>query len=215
MEENDEALKLSMEKYAKLTIPWKKEQLLVKTKRDLAKKKKKREEEMEKKVQEDIRKAKQEQNQYNKLIQNKQKELMKKLADPNYAPQKEQLTAHAMVLSDVLFEQKATTEQLMLSKQIIFDFLKEDGREALLAFFLRYDVDTYDEYDDDQKTDLDFDNMNTDEVIEHVEETCEKIEVNMEKQKALQKFQEKVLGSLSETNPWLYSALQETLQQIV
>eukprot|EP01083_Nonionella_stella_P098660 277515_1 len=44
MEENDEALQLAMEQYAKLTIPWKKEQLLMKTKRDLAKRKKKREE---------------------------------------------------------------------------------------------------------------------------------------------------------------------------
>merc|ERR1712157_357778 len=107
-EENDEALKLAMAQYAQLTIPWKKEQLLVKTKRDLAKKKKARE---------------------------KQKEVAKKLADPNYVPQKEELTEHAMTLSIMLAEQKAMTSALQQSKQVMIDFLKADDREALVAFF--------------------------------------------------------------------------------
>merc|ERR1712244_4752 len=38
-EENDEALKLAMEQYAKLTIPWQKDALIKKTKKTLAKKK--------------------------------------------------------------------------------------------------------------------------------------------------------------------------------
>merc|ERR1712129_618907 len=45
MEENDEALRLAMEQYAKLTIPWQKEKLITQTKKSLEKKKKKKEEE--------------------------------------------------------------------------------------------------------------------------------------------------------------------------
>eukprot|EP01084_Bolivina_argentea_P309388 535145_1 len=139
MEENDEALKLAMEQYAKLTIPWKKEQLLVKTKRDLAKKKKKREEEKEmreqeeklKEIQQQLEKANQE---FNNLKQ-KQAEVEQKLADPNYVPQKEELTEHAMTLTIMLAEQKAVTAALKQSKQVIIDFLKADDREALVQFF--------------------------------------------------------------------------------
>jgi len=138
-EENDEALKLAMEQYAKLTIPWKKEQLLVKTKRDLAKKKKAREQQREKEeqeqkmreIEEQIRKSEEE---FNKL-QEKQKEVAAKLSDPNYTPQKEELSEHAMTLSIMLAEQKAMTEALEQSKAVMIDFLKSDGREALVAFF--------------------------------------------------------------------------------
>eukprot|EP00483_Globobulimina_turgida_P001382 UN01384 len=139
MEENDEALKLAMEQYAKLTIPWKKEQLLSKTKRDLAKKKKKREAEKNKLEQEahlaeihaQIKKSNEE---FNK-IKAKQKEVAEKLADPNYEPQKEELTEHAMTLSIMLMEQKSMTQALKQSKQVMIDFLKADDREALVAYF--------------------------------------------------------------------------------
>merc|ERR1712228_623570 len=39
MEENDEALRLAMEQYAKLTIPWQKEKLITQTKKTLEKNK--------------------------------------------------------------------------------------------------------------------------------------------------------------------------------
>jgi len=138
-EENDEALKLAMAQYAQLTIPWKKEQLLVKTKRDLAKKKKAREEQKEKEIQQARLKEIEEQlaksnEEFNK-IEEKQKEVAKKLADPNYVPQKEELTEHAMTLSIMLAEQKAMTSALQQSKQVMIDFLKADDREALVAFF--------------------------------------------------------------------------------
>merc|ERR1712154_751499 len=68
-------------------------------------------------------------------IQSKQREVATKLEDPNYQPQKEELTEHAMALSVMLAEQKAMTDGLMQSKQVMIDFLKEDGREALVAFF--------------------------------------------------------------------------------
>eukprot|EP01084_Bolivina_argentea_P309387 535143_1 len=139
MEENDEALKLAMEQYAKLTIPWKKEQLLVKTKRDLAKKKKKREEEKAnlqqeeklKEIQRQIEKANEEFND----IQKKQADVEAKLANPDYVPQKEELAEHAMTLTIMLAEQKAVTAALKQSKQVIIDFLKADDREALVQFF--------------------------------------------------------------------------------
>ena len=69
------------------------------------------------------------------LIQEKQKEVAAKLSDPNYTPQKEELSEHAMTLSIMLAEQKAMTEALEQSKAVMIDFLKSDGREALVAFF--------------------------------------------------------------------------------
>merc|ERR1712013_537673 len=139
MEENDEALKLAMEQYAKLTIPWQKEKLLKKTKKDLANKKRQREEEAEQKemaerarqMELSLKKAEEE---YER-IQSKQREVAEKLSDPNYQPQKEELTEHAMALSVMLAEQKAMTDGLHQSKQVMIDFLQEDGREALVAFF--------------------------------------------------------------------------------
>merc|ERR1712087_542996 len=68
-------------------------------------------------------------------IQSKQREVAEKLTDPEYQPQKEELTEHAMALSVMLAEQKAMTEGLTQSKQVMIDFLQEDGREALVAFF--------------------------------------------------------------------------------
>merc|ERR1712154_353597 len=121
MEENDEALKLAMEQYAKLTIPWQKDALISKTKKTLAKNKAKRE--MEKSNEE-----------YNAL-KKKQEDVAAKLADPNYQPQKEELVEHAETLSIMLAEQKAMTDALKQSKQVIIEFLKDDGREALVAFF--------------------------------------------------------------------------------
>ena len=40
-----------------------------------------------------------------------------------------------MTLSIMLAEQKAMTEALNQSKQVMVDFLISDGREALVAFF--------------------------------------------------------------------------------
>mmetsp|Transcript_63274 Transcript_63274/g.100623 ORF Transcript_63274/g.100623 Transcript_63274/m.100623 type:complete len:666 (-) Transcript_63274:657-2654(-) len=138
-EENDEALKLAMEQYAKLTIPWKKEQLLVKTKRDLAKKKKakeqaKKKEEEEAKIKEIEEQIRKSQEEFNK-IKAKQAEVTAKLADPNYKPEKEELSEHAMTLSIMLAEQKSMTQALQQSKEVMIDFLQSDGREALVAFF--------------------------------------------------------------------------------
>jgi len=139
MEENDQALQLAMEQYAKLTIPWQKEKLLKKTKKDLANKKKMKEVEAEQKefaerahqMEQSLKKAEEE----FERIQSKQREVSEKLSDPNYQPQKEELTEHAMALSVMLAEQKAMTEGLTQSKQVMIDFLQEDGREALVAFF--------------------------------------------------------------------------------
>merc|ERR1712129_69094 len=139
MEENDEALRLAMEQYAKLTIPWQKEKLITQTKKSLEKKKKKKEEEQkaleqEKRlveIQEQIAKSNEE---YNN-IKKKQEAVAQKLQDPNYVPEKEELEGHATTLSIMLAEQKAMTSALQQSKSIIIDFLKDDGREALVAFF--------------------------------------------------------------------------------
>merc|ERR1712130_525871 len=106
MEENDEALRLAMEQYAKLTIPWQKEKLITQTKKTLEKKKKKKEAEQkaleqEKRlaeIQEQIRKSNEE---YNN-IKKKQEAVAEKLADPNYEPQKEELADHATTLSIML-----------------------------------------------------------------------------------------------------------------
>eukprot|EP00483_Globobulimina_turgida_P008282 UN08298 len=64
----------------------------------------------------------------------------------------------------------------------------------------------------DDQINLDFENMNTEEVVQHVEETWGEIEENKEEQEVLKKAQENVVGHLVETNEWLFSALQTTLQ---
>ena len=139
-EENEEAMKLALEQYSKLTAPWQKEAFIKKKKAEIAKRKKGNEEEAQLKksasqglllIDEQIEQA---QNDF-KRLQEKQKELAKKLNDPNYAPQKEELTEHAMELQIMLANQEAVTEGLKQSKQIIMDYLKEDGREALIQFF--------------------------------------------------------------------------------
>merc|ERR1712154_484488 len=138
-EENDEALKLAMEQYAKLTIPWQKDALIKKTKKTLAKKKadrekrKKEEEEMEKlkEMEEAIKRSQEEYN----ALKKKQEEIAAKLSDPNYVPQKEELTEHASTLSIMLAEQKAMTAALEQSKKVMIEFLIDDDREALVQFF--------------------------------------------------------------------------------
>eukprot|EP00485_Elphidium_margaritaceum_P014114 CAMPEP_0202733118 /NCGR_PEP_ID=MMETSP1385-20130828/188005_1 /ASSEMBLY_ACC=CAM_ASM_000861 /TAXON_ID=933848 /ORGANISM="Elphidium margaritaceum" /LENGTH=671 /DNA_ID=CAMNT_0049399445 /DNA_START=85 /DNA_END=2100 /DNA_ORIENTATION=+ len=139
MEENDEALRLAMEQYGKLTVPWQKQNLLVKTKRELAKKKKAKEEQQQKedkerKLQEIEQQIRKSQEEFNALAK-KQEEVEAKLKDPNYKPQKEELTDHATTLSIMLAEQKAMTDALNQSKKVIIEFLQSDGREALVAFF--------------------------------------------------------------------------------
>merc|ERR1719361_2877868 len=139
MEENDEALRLAMEQYAKLTIPWQKEKLITQTKKTLEKKKKKKEAEQkaleqEKRLAEIQQQIKKSNEEYNN-IKKKQEAVAEKLADPNYEPEKDELADHAVTLSIMLAEQKAMTSALQQSKSIIIDFLKDDGREALVAFF--------------------------------------------------------------------------------
>eukprot|EP01083_Nonionella_stella_P071268 191319_1 len=138
-EENEEAMRLALLQYAKLTAPWQKEAFIKKKKAEIAKKKRTAEEAKLKKsasqglllIDEQIEQS---QNDY-KRLQQKQKELEKKLADPNYAPQRQELTEHAMELQIMLANQESVTEGLKQSKAIIMDYLKEDGREALIQFF--------------------------------------------------------------------------------
>merc|ERR1712187_671776 len=139
-EENEDAMKLALEQYAKLTAPWQKEAFIKKKKAEIAKRKNKDEEEAKLKktasqglllIDEQIEQS---QNDF-KRLQERQKELAKKLSDPNYAPQKEELTDHAMELQIMLANQEAVTEGFKQSKSIIMDYLKEDGREALIQFF--------------------------------------------------------------------------------
>merc|ERR1712187_94345 len=120
-EENEDAMKLALEQYAKLTAPWQKEAFIKKKKAEIAKRKNKDEEEakLKKTASQGL------------LLIDEQIEL----SDPNYAPQKEELTDHAMELQIMLANQEAVTEGLKQSKSIIMDYLKEDGREALIQFF--------------------------------------------------------------------------------
>ena len=139
-EENEEAMRLALEQYSKLTAPWQKEAFIKKKKAEIAKKKNKNAEEAQLKksasqglllIDEQIEQS---QNDYKRLEQ-KQKELVKKLADPNYAAQREEFSDHAMELQIMLANQDSVTEGLLQSKAIIMDYLKEDGREALIQFF--------------------------------------------------------------------------------
>merc|ERR1712048_1257200 len=139
-EENEEAMRLASEQYAKLTAPWQKEAFIKKKKAEIAKKKNKNAEEAQLKksasqglllIDEQIEQS---QNDYKRLEQ-KQKELAKKLADPNYAAQREEFSDHAMELQIMLANQDSVTEGLLQSKAIIMEYLKEDGREALIQLF--------------------------------------------------------------------------------
>merc|ERR1712244_115816 len=102
-EENEEAMRLALEQYSKLTAPWQKEAFIKKKKAEIAKKKNKNAEEAQLKksasqglllIDEQIEQS---QNDYKRLEQ-KQKELAKKLADPNYAAQRDEFSDHAMEL---------------------------------------------------------------------------------------------------------------------
>merc|ERR1711920_718296 len=111
------------------------------TKRDLAKKKKDRElKKQQKEAQERLKQIeasqRKQQEEFNRL-QEQQKLVAQKLQDPNLRDQvkKEELADHAAALTVMCAEQKAVTDGLEQSKQVIIDFLMEDGREALVAFF--------------------------------------------------------------------------------
>jgi len=138
-EENEEAMKLALEQYSKLTAPWQKEAFIKKKKAEIAKRKNQdSEEKLKKSASQGLllidQQIEQSQSDY-KRLQEKQKELAKKLNDPNYVAQKDELTEHAMELAIMLANQDSVTEGLKQSKAIIMDYLKEDGREALIQFF--------------------------------------------------------------------------------
>jgi len=139
-EENEEAMRLALEQYAKLTAPWQKEAFIKRKKAEIAKKKSKNAEIAQLKksasqglllIDEQIEQA---QNDYRRLEQ-KQKELTKKLANPNYKAQREEFSEHATELQIMMANQQSVTVGLLQSKAIIMDYLKEDGREALIQFF--------------------------------------------------------------------------------
>merc|ERR1740123_3013164 len=139
-EENEEAMRLALEQYAKLTAPWQKEAFIKRKKAEIAKKKNKNAEEAQLKksasqglllIDEQIEQS---QNDYRRLEQ-KQKELTKKLANPNYKAQRDEFSDHATELQIMMANQQSVTEGLLQSKAIIMDYLKEDGREALIQFF--------------------------------------------------------------------------------
>merc|ERR1712048_801996 len=135
-EENEEAMRLALEQYAKLTAPWQKEAFIKKKKAEIAKKKNKNAEEaqLKKSASQGLLLIDQSQNDYKRLEQ-KQKELTKKLADPNYKASRDEFSEHAMELQIMMANQNSVTEGLLQSKAIIMDYLKEDGREALIQFF--------------------------------------------------------------------------------
>lgn len=139
-EENEEAMRLALEQYAKLTAPWQKEAFIKRKKAEIAKKKSKNAEEAQLKksasqglllIDEQIEQS---QNDYRRLEQ-KQKELTKKLANPNYKAQRDEFSEHATELQIMMANQQSVTVGLLQSKAIIMDYLKEDGREALIQFF--------------------------------------------------------------------------------
>merc|ERR1711997_746276 len=61
---------------------------------------------------------------------------------------------------------------------------------------------------------MDFDSMAVDDIVAHCEETWDQIEGNKDEQQNLKATQENVVGHLTETNEWLFAALQETLNEI-
>jgi len=104
---------------------------------------------------------------------------------------------------------------------------KEDDEDLDLAHVEAQLEETLDRADDDvteiqkkmeaissmtgQTIKMDFHTMTGDEIASHCEDTWEEIEEGKEKQIELKKTQENVVGHLVETNEWLFSALQETL----
>jgi len=53
---------------------------------------------------------------------------------------KVQLTEHAVDLNILLKEQETVTEGLVQSKQIMVEYLQEDGREALIRWLQMRDM---------------------------------------------------------------------------
>jgi len=66
-------------------------------------------------------------------------EKVKEEKDPEHLDKKE-LTAHAVDLNILLKEQETVTEGLKQSKQIMVDYLQEDGREALIKWLQMRDL---------------------------------------------------------------------------
>jgi|ERR1712130_376729 len=134
--ESDEQIKAMMDLYNNMT-PWQKEAFVKKRKAEILKKEKE-ENEFKESANQGLSminaQIEQSQNDY-KRLQEQQRELKKKLEDPSYAPQKMELTDHALELQIMLANQESVTLGLNQSKQIIMDFLKDDGREALIQFF--------------------------------------------------------------------------------
>merc|ERR1712083_595174 len=134
MEENEEAMKVALEQYSKLTAPWQKEAFIKKKKAEIQKKKegkrlKKTASQGLLLIDEQLEKA---QNDFNRLAE-RQRELEKKMSTAG--AEKEELAEHAMELQIMLANQESVTQGLLQSKQIIIDYLMEDGREALVRFF--------------------------------------------------------------------------------
>jgi len=71
-----------------------------------------------------------------KRLEEKQKQIYEELkkGSPQNVTDAE-LKDHAMELTILLEEQRAIKDGLKASKQIIVDYLKDDGREALIQFF--------------------------------------------------------------------------------
>jgi len=139
-EDNEEAMKLALLQYAKLTAPWQKEAFIKKKKAEIEKKKQQQSDKAQLKksasqglllIDEQLEQAASD---YARL-QEKQREIQKKLANPNSKMEREELTEHAMELQIMLANQESVTKGLEQSKKIIIDYLQEDGREALVAFF--------------------------------------------------------------------------------
>ena len=133
-EENEEAMRVALEQYVKLTAPWQKEAFIKKKKAEIAKKKEGRQ--LRKTasqglllIDEQLERA---QNDFQRL-QEKHEELEKKLSTEQ--AEKDELAEHAMELQIMLANQESVTQGLLQSKAIIIDYLKEDGREALVKYF--------------------------------------------------------------------------------
>merc|ERR1719471_1931366 len=131
-------MKLALLQYSKLTAPWQKEAFIKKKKAEIEKKKRQQSDKAELKksasqglllIDEQLEQA---QNDY-KRLEEKQQELEKKMATST--ADKDELAEHAMELQIMLANQESVTQGLVQSKQIIIDYLKEDGREALVRFF--------------------------------------------------------------------------------
>merc|ERR1719411_1575482 len=131
-------MKLALLQYAKLTAPWQKEAFIKKAEIEKKKRQQSDKAELKKSASQGLllidEQLEQSASDYARL-QEKQREIQKKLANPNNAMEREELEAHAMEMQIMLANQESVTRGLEQSKKIIIDYLKEDGREALVAFF--------------------------------------------------------------------------------